>query len=131
MKQTASFAVLALVNNVSASRLNTIAQSRYVDGSHVVSSYETTGPDSNRDHPSPQVKAPEVSTQQRGKADKGSYEGYSHYWATNDMARQQGWSNEINPWSLHLNNSLIANEAFPKAESAYTSLIQKTGKSIE
>jgi hypothetical protein len=39
---------------------------RYIDGSHPVDNYETNGADSNRDHPSPQVPGPKLSTQQQG-----------------------------------------------------------------
>jgi len=119
MKQTTSLAVLALINNSSASHIASLSQQEYIDGSHPVTVYEANGADSNRDHPTPQVKGPELSNEQRSP---GLSEGNSHYWGTEAMARQQGWSNEINPWSLHLNNSLKANEALPKAESAYTSL---------
>ena len=126
MKQTASFAVLALINNTSASHIASLSQAGYIDGSHPVSIYETNGADSNRDHKSLQVKGPELSIEQKG----WESEGNSHYWATDSLARQQGWSNEVNPWSLHLNNSLKANEALPKAESAYTSLNQKKNKKL-
>jgi len=50
---------------VTNAKLNTAyAQVGYVDGSHPVSIYETNGADSNRDHKSPQVLGPKLSTQQ-------------------------------------------------------------------
>ena len=52
------YALVAFVASASAIK--------YVDGSHPVSIYETNGADSNRDHRSPQVLGPKLSTQQQG-----------------------------------------------------------------
>jgi hypothetical protein len=48
MKQTVSFATMALINNISALRVNSLAGAGYIDGSHPVSIYETNGADSLR-----------------------------------------------------------------------------------
>jgi len=37
------------------------------------------------------------------------------------MARQQGWSNEVNPWTKPLNHK---NDDMPKSQQQYTSLLQ-------
>ena len=106
------FALAALVASASA------IQIQYIDGSHPVSIYETNGADSNRDHKTAQTKGPALSKEQQG----WKSEGNSHYWATEAMARQQGWSNEINPWTKPLTHR---QDDMPKAYSTYTSLGQR------
>jgi hypothetical protein len=61
---------------------------------------------------------PKLSTQQQGWESHGN----SHYWATNDLARQQGWSNEINPWTKPLTHNNDVN--LDKSKTLYTALVQ-------
>jgi hypothetical protein len=61
---------------------------------------------------------PKLSTQQQGWESHGN----SHYWATNDLARQQGWSNEINPWTKPLTHNNDVN--LDKSKTLYTALSQ-------
>jgi len=59
----------------------------------------------------------------RGKEQQGwESPGNSHYWAVDAQARQQGWSNEINPWTQKLDYR--SGDDMQKSKSTYTSLSQ-------
>ena len=92
--------------------------SKYIDGSHPVDLYEANGADSNRDHKSPQIPAAMRGKEQQGWESPGN----SHYWAVDAQARQQGWSNEINPWTQKLD--FRSGDDMQKSKSTYTSLPQ-------
>merc|ERR1711935_1061338 len=92
--------------------------SKYIDGSHPVDLYEANGADSNRDHKSPQIPAAMRGKEQQGWESPGN----SHYWAVDAQARQQGWSNEINPWTQKLDYR--SGDDMQKSKSTYTSLLQ-------
>ena len=95
-----------------------ITLSQYIDGSHPVDLYEANGADSNRDHKSPQIPAAMRGKEQQGWESPGN----SHYWAVDAQARQQGWSNEINPWTQKLDYR--TGDDMQKSKSTYTSLLQ-------
>merc|ERR1711885_44446 len=61
----------------------------------------------------------------RGKEQMGwGAKGNSHYWAPEAQARQQGWSNEINPWTQKLD--FRSGDDMQKSKSTYTSLPQSS-----